>query len=1162
MRKMRAHAISYKQPIPKILPPPKEDIEEVLAIMFTGPCKPSAADFKRTPFLIRRNHVKKALEWLVLNHCDYEGVTISVEHLSNYPEDMPPVSIEYKEIYPNKIPEGTSVHDMEVEDGTSEGECTFTVHGLTGEDLNIMTTNAVKAKALQHLNSQGKFLAVGHSAEPESIWNNPQLYPQMFPWLFPYGLGGIGSVPGIPEREHKRRLLMYHDKRFQVDQDFPFIAFSHEQIKTASTQSYLLADKRMFKDISNRILSVDRGNLTTLLEHMAKNGVSKPETDDEKKCFQLLQDLDHVAGPIKGSNTSKKWMRNEIWSLIYHRGAPFWYITISPADNKHPFCIYYADSQQEFKEEALPYDERLRLVCKNPVAGARFFHFMVELFIGDVLGIGANHQGLYGEVATYYGTVEQQGRLALHLHSVVWLKGNLTPQEIRRHIKDPESNFQRNLIAWLESCHIGEFITGTQQDVLGRVAEKSKSDSYKDPTETLPTPPLPPCPKDHPNIVCPACIAYNRWWQYFESTVDDIISKSNIHNCERGINKDGTFIKKYASCMDNKFGKCKACFPRPIVEATEVDSETGAISMKKLEPWTNFVTPVLTFLEGCNTDVTCMFSGTALKAVIQYICDYVTKAGLKTHVVFEAIRSVFDKHQEILTSTLSDKEKARQIVNKIVNALSVKLEMGGPMVCMYLLGNPDHYTDHKFVPFFWYSFILEAQKAWEEPDTSTYVEKVALIRTKKGIVGHSPVYDYIFRASELENISLYEWALWCVCQKYKKNSKKYNPLDKKDVKETLFDDNENKVLKKSLYNESEDEIQNADGSGNESSTRAISDTDEHDHNIQQEYEDGYIPKVLPKNKYRFKPEHPFHTSHILYLHPINPKWVVNFIGRSLPRCDQGDREFYCLTMLALFKPWRTGMDLKNKDKSWDETFNGHNFTPRQRQLMGNFNIKYECLDARDNFRAKMKASSIDEMPIEFEGDNFDDDQIPEGDPLVQASIGSEYPEIVKLSLSEIRRQKEATEIKDVLRRTGWLDEVVNIDENLNTKQVEPQCTLSPHTWKSIVQQKRQAIVEKEKITISRNIAMPESFAPNQIKIVDKSYLEKTFHSPEHKNSIDTICNEFQLNEEQEHAFKIIANHVVLPSSEQLKMYIGGMGGTGKTQVLKAVCKFFESCCEE
>ena len=55
MRKMKAHAIAYQQPMPKvynILPPPKEEIEEVIAIMFAGPCTPTSTDFKRTTFLV------------------------------------------------------------------------------------------------------------------------------------------------------------------------------------------------------------------------------------------------------------------------------------------------------------------------------------------------------------------------------------------------------------------------------------------------------------------------------------------------------------------------------------------------------------------------------------------------------------------------------------------------------------------------------------------------------------------------------------------------------------------------------------------------------------------------------------------------------------------------------------------------------------------------------------------------------------------------------------------------------------------------------------------------------------------------------------------------------------------------------------------------------
>ena len=87
------------------------------------------------------------------------------------------------------------------------------------------------------------------------------------------------------------------------------------------------------------------------------------------------------------------------------------------------------------------------LIADNPVASARFFHFMIQAFIKHVLGVNADHPGLYGDTSSYYGTVEQQGHLTLHLHMLLWIKGALTPQEIRDRIIDPESNFQKK--KWL-----------------------------------------------------------------------------------------------------------------------------------------------------------------------------------------------------------------------------------------------------------------------------------------------------------------------------------------------------------------------------------------------------------------------------------------------------------------------------------------------------------------------------------------------------------------------------------------------------------------------------------------------------------------------------------------------------------------------------------------
>jgi hypothetical protein len=78
--------------------------------------------------------------------------------------------------------------------------------------------------------------------------------------------------------------------------------------------------------------------------------------------------------------------------------------------------------------------------------------------------------------------------------------------------------------------------------------------------------------------------------------------------------------------------------------------------------------------------------------------------------------------------------------------------------------------------------------------------------------------------------------------------------------------------------------------------------------------------------------------------------------------------------------------------------------------------------------------------------------------------------------------------------------------------------------------------------------------------VDNSYLSARFKAKSKKAQalIDHTVNGYILNTEQERAFRIIANHAVTPQSEQLKMYLGGMGGTGKSQVIKALIHMFKS----
>ena len=131
---------------------------------------------------------------------------------------------------------------------------------------------------------------------------------------------------------------------------------------------------------------------------------------EEKDCFWLLNDLDHVGGFVKGSIMSKKHMQNEIWSIISQLGSPSWFIMLSPADSCHLICLYYADENIEFRPDLrLSYEQNL-LVTQNPVAAVHFFDLMICMFIKHVLGVEIEHSGLYGNTAGYYGTVEQQGQ--------------------------------------------------------------------------------------------------------------------------------------------------------------------------------------------------------------------------------------------------------------------------------------------------------------------------------------------------------------------------------------------------------------------------------------------------------------------------------------------------------------------------------------------------------------------------------------------------------------------------------------------------------------------------------------------------------------------------------------------------------------------------------
>jgi len=121
----------------------------------------------------------------------------------------------------------------------------------------------------------------------------------------------------------------------------------------------------------------------------------------------------------------------------------------------------------------------------------------------------------------------------------------------------------------------------------------------------------------------------------------------------------------------------------------------------------------------------------------------------------------------MLSGSFTRKEKSRKLVTQMMNSLIAKSEMGSLMASMYLLGNPDHYTSHKFIPFFWRNFInyiLNPSNAnvLGEEENKQNAEKVVITKNLKGkYVGYKAVLDYVHRPTVYNNLPLYTWIQTC-----------------------------------------------------------------------------------------------------------------------------------------------------------------------------------------------------------------------------------------------------------------------------------------------------------------------------------------------------------------------------------------------------------------
>lgn len=186
------------------------------------------------------------------------------------------------------------------------------------------------------------------------------------------------------------------------------------------------------------------------------------------------------------------------------------------------------------------------------------------------------------------------------------------------------------------------------------------------------------------------------------------------------------------------------------------------------------------------------------------------------------------------------------------------------------------------------------------------------------------------------------------------------------------------------------------------------------------------------------------------------------------------------------------------------------------------------------------------------------------DFLADGDSGDTTTEEYMMPGSKFSRQLiDMKAIEQIARRAGWLKPSPDGVDPIDTSVFQPDIFHPSSKWKAVVQEERQTLLKDRIKNLPENQedivnSSSKKRVPDDVRLLDAAYFNKNFKAEqvEAQQLIDDAVTKFALNKEQERAFRIVANHAASPNAKQLKMYLGGMGGTGKSRVILSLIYFF------
>ncbi|KAH8795883.1 hypothetical protein DL96DRAFT_1567013 [Flagelloscypha sp. PMI_526] len=149
------------------------------------------------------------------------------------------------------------------------------------------------------------------------------------------------------------------------------------------------------------------------------------------------------------------------------------------------------------------------------------------------------------------------------------------------------------------------------------------------------------------------------------------------------------------------------------------DLESGNLILQKLDGLVNNYNSTVLEAMRCNMDIKFIGSGTAAKACLYYVIDYITKSQLSAHIGYAAVESALKVVQDQMNGAYKRggiKEQGKMLLRKCAFSMLARQEVAAPMVMTYLLDLKDHFTNFQYRQWYWQAFEKAIDNQFPSPD--------------------------------------------------------------------------------------------------------------------------------------------------------------------------------------------------------------------------------------------------------------------------------------------------------------------------------------------------------------------------------------------------------------------------------------------------------------